>query len=331
MVKNPYTVLGISLSASDSEIRSAFRALAKKYHPDKNQNNPAAEEKFKEISRAFDILGDPDMRKKFDRGDINAEGKPADPFARQWGGKEGAQERARQQQRSTPFGARRSKVGANAGGPGVHSGPGASGQSAPFDELQDIFSDLFGGAKSNQPARGRDVRYLLDVDFLDALQGATKRVTMPDGRVLDLVIPAGLDEGHTLRLRGQGEPGEAGGAAGDVYVETRIVEHDVFIRDGADIHVDIPISLHEAVLGGKITVPTIDGDVAVSVPKAANTGTTLRLRGRGMKGETKAENGDQYVNLKIVLPDTIDTALTEFVANWKVGEDFNPRKKLTSK
>ncbi len=319
MVKNPYTVIGVSLSASDTEIRSAFRALAKKYHPDKNQDNPEAEEKFKEISRAFDILGDPEQRKKFDRGDIDAEGKPADPFARQWGGRDGAAERARQQQeRSTSFGSRRTKVNANNGGGGPSS--------APFDDLQDIFSDLFGGAKATGQARGRDVRYRLDVDFLDAVHGVTKRVTMPDGRVLDLEIPGGLEEGQTLRLRGQGEAGEGGGASGDVYVETRIVEHDVFERDGGDIHVEIPISLHEAVLGGKITVPTIAGDVAVNVPKGSNSGTTLRLRGRGLGVE--GDKGDQYVKLKIVLPENADRELIDFVTGWDAGAKFNPRKGL---
>ena len=340
LIKNPYTTLGVSLSASDSEIRSAFRSLAKQYHPDRNPDNAEAEEKFKEISRAFDVLGDPDRRRKFDRGEIDAEGKPADPFARQWGGREGAQARAKAyQERSTPFGSRRKTPrtgpaegagdpfanypGAGPSGPGGGMG-GGPGAGASFDDLGDIFADLFGGPRQETQARGRDVRYRLDVDFLDALRGATKRVTMPDERILDLTIPAGLEEGQTLRLKGQGEPGEGGGASGDVYVETHIQTHDIFERDGLDIHVEVAISLNEAVLGGKITVPTIDGDVAVSVPKGANTGTTLRLKGRGVTDPEQP--GDQYVKLKIVLPDGQDEKLRAFVEEWDAGRNFNPRK-----
>lgn len=316
MVKNPYIVLGVSLSATDGEIRSAFRNLAKQYHPDRNPDNPEAEEKFKEVSRAFDILGDSDRRKKYDRGEIDAEGKPADPFARQYGGREGAAERARAQQR-TPFGQNRSKGSARAGGP-------AGGAS--FDDLSDIFSDLFGNAKPRAQARGRDVRYRMDVDFLDAVHGATKRVTMPDGRVLDLNIPAGLEEEQTLRLRGQGEIGGQGGEAGDVYVETRIKPHGVFEREVNDIHAEVSISLREAVMGGKITVPTIAGDVAVNVPKGANSGTTLRLRGRGIAPAGDGTPGDQYVKLKIVLPEKLDSELEAFVERWEAGKAHNPRR-----
>ena len=305
------------MSASDSEIRSAFRALAKKYHPDRNPDNVEAEETFKEISRAFDVLGDPTRRRKYDRGEIDAEGKAADPFARQWGGREGAEARAREKQKAS-FGQGHKKTGGAGGGPGA----GAS-----FDDLSDIFSDLFGAApRQHTQARGRDLRYRLEVEFIDALNGATKKVTMPDGQALELNIPAGLEDGQTLRLKDQGEPGEGGGPPGDVYVETRIIEHEVFKRDGADIHVEAAISLYEAVLGGKITVPTIDGDVAVSVPKRANSGTTLRLRGRGMNDKKNSVKGDQYVKLKIMLPEKPDTELEEFVRNWKAGKKYTPRR-----
>jgi len=312
---NPYIILGVSLSASDGEIRTAFRTLAKQYHPDRNPDNPAAEEKFKEVSRAFDILGDSDRRRKYDRGEIDAEGKPADPFARQYGGREGAAERARQQR--TPFGQNRSKGTARPGGPGA----GAS-----FDDLSDIFSDLFGNPKPRAQARGRDMRYRMDVEFLDAVHGATKRVTMQDGRVLDLTIPPGLEDEQTLRLRGQGEPGDAGGEDGDVYVETRIKTHPVFSREGHDIHAEVSISLREAVMGGKITVPTIGGDVSVNVPKGANSGTTLRLKGRGVPSGEAQNAGDQYVKLRIVLPEKLDRALQEFVTNWEAGKAHNPRR-----
>ena len=308
MVKNPYIVLGVSLTATDTEIRNAFRTLAKQYHPDRNPDDAVSEEKFKEISRAFDILGDSERRRKYDNGEIDAEGKPADPFARQWGGREGAAARAKARS-SAAFGQARRRPG----------GPSAG---ASFDDLSDIFVDLFGGARPREAARGRDVRYRLEVDFLDAALGATKRVTMPDERILDLTIPIGLEDGQTLRLREEGEPGEAGGPPGDVYVETQILPHPVFSRDGQDIHIDVPISLREAVLGAKITVQTIEGEVAVTIPAGSNTGTTLRLRGRGLQGQ-----GDQYVKLKIMLPDEVDAELEKFARLWKAGAMHAPRKK----
>ena len=288
-------------TASDSDIRAAFRKLAKKYHPDRNPDDKKAEEKFKEVSAAFDVIGDPDRRKKFDRGEIDEEGR----------------------ERAHPFGQWSTRRG-SPGGPGA--GPaGGPGAGASFEDLSDIFSDLFGGRKPHgRPSRGRDVRYRLEVDFLDAATGAKKRVTMPDGRTLDLAIPAGLDDGQTLRLRGQGERGPAG--AGDVYVEIRVKPHRIFERQGDDIHIEAPISLKEAVLGGKITVPTIAGDVSVMVPKNASSGTVLRLRGRGVaKKGAKDVAGDQFVKLKIVLPEGGDKELEEFVKRWD-GADAPARK-----
>lgn len=313
MARNPYIVLGLAPTASDAEIRAAFRKLAKQHHPDRNPDDKKAEEKFKEVSAAFDVIGDPDRRKKFDRGEIDEEGRErAHPFG-QWssrGGPAGAGAGA-------GYGA-----GHGGGGHGPAWGPGAG---ASFEDLSDIFSDLFGARRQNaQNMRGRDMRYRLEVDFLDAAAGAKKRVTMPDGKTLDIAIPAGLEDGQTLRLRGQGERG-SGAHRGDVYVEVKVKPHAIFERKGADIHVEAPISLKEAVLGGKITVPTIDGQVSLTVPKNANSGTVLRLRGRGVpKGKT-GTNGDQFVKLKIVLPEGGDEELEEFVKNWK-GADQSARK-----
>ena len=297
-------MLGLAPTASDSEIRSAFRTLAKKYHPDRNPDDKKSEDKFKEISAAFDIVGDPDRRKKFDRGELDESGREkAHPFG-QWNSRGGP------------------GAGAGAGGYGPAGGPGAG---ASFEDLSDIFSDLFGARRGGvQAVRGRDVRYRMEVDFLEAAAGAKKRVTMPDGKTLDLAIPSGLDDGQTLRLRGQGERGP-GGQAGDVYVEVRVKPHSVFERKGNDIHVEAPISLKEAVLGGKITVPTITGDVSVSVPKNASSGTVLRLRGRGIAKGKSGAAGDQYVKLKIVLPAGGDKELEEFVKNWN-GADQSARK-----
>ena len=305
MARNPYIVLGLAPTASDSEIRAAFRKLAKKYHPDRNPDDKKAEEKFKEISAAFDVIGDPDRRKKFDRGEIDEEGREkAHPFG-QWS-------------------QRGAGAGAGMGGGYSQGGPGAG---ASFEDLSDIFSDLFGARRqqaAGAAARGRDVRYRLEVEFLDAASGAKKRVTMPDGKTLDIAIPPGLEDGQTLRLRGQGERG-ASGHAGDVYVEVKVKTHPIFERVGTDIHIEAPISLKEAVLGGKITVPTIAGDVSVTVPKNASSGTVLRLRGRGVAKGKNGAAGDQFIKLKIMLPEGGDKELEEFVKNWK-GADQSARK-----
>ncbi len=306
MARNPYAVLGLAPSASDSEIRAAFRKFAKKYHPDRNPGDKASEDKFKEVSAAFDIVGDSDRRKKFDRGEIDEEGR----------------------ERVSPFN-QYSGRGAPGGHPGARGPARGAGpdSGASFEDLSDIFSDLFGARRAAQrapqPQRGRDVRYRLDVDFIDAAIGAKKRVTMPDGRTLDIAIPAGLSDGQTLRLKGQGEKGAAG--PGDVYVEVKIKEHPTFERKGSDIYIEAPITLKQAVLGGKITVPTISGEVSVTAPKNSSSGAVLRLRGRGVARGKKATPGDQYVTLKIVLPEGGDKELEDFVKQWK-GADARVRE-----
>lgn len=314
MAKDPYSVLGVSRTSDDETIRAAFRKLAKKYHPDRNPGDRQAEERFKEISSAFDVLGDADSKRRYDRGEIDEQGRDKAPF------------------RKGP------------GGPGYGPGAGGAGAGgASFDDLSDIFTDLFGGGPRRggmgqgpgsasgmgsgmgggfSSARARDARYRLEVEFLEAVNGATKRVTMPDGRTLDIVIPVGLEDGQTLRLKGQSD---SGGLAGDVYVEVKVKPHPVFDRDGADIHAEVPVTLKEAVLGGKITVETIAGDVAVTVPKSSSSGAVLRLKGRGA-ADGKGGKGDHYVKLKIVLPEGGDHELEEFVRRWK-GADVSIRNK----
>ncbi len=320
LAKNPYTVLGVSPSASDADIRNAFRKLAKTYHPDRNPGDKRAEEKFKEISAAFDVVGDADRRRKFDRGEIDADGRER--------GFAGA---------GHPGGQYGRWPGSEQGGPGGMGG--GFGQQEEFSDLGDIFADLFGarsrpkgGARAGGRAggdgaglRGRDLRYRLEVDFLEAACGGKKRVTMPDGRALDLTIPPGFEDGQSLRLRGQGEQGLGGGPAGDVYVDVEVRPHDHFDRDGLDIHLEAPISLAEAVLGGKITVPTITGDVALTVPKSASSGAVLRLKGRGVK-TSEGRAGDQYVKLRIMLPEGGDAELEEFIRHWSNGDAQYPRK-----
>lgn len=323
MAKNPYTVLGVSPTADDDAVRAAFRKLAKKYHPDRNPGDKEAEERFKEASAAFDVVGDPETRKKFDRGEIDESGRSAGPFRNgQRGGFQG----------SYPGGGE---------GPWGRTASSSAG-GASFDDLSDIFSDIFGGRRSGGQGggqagasgggfqagpvpRGRDARYRLEIDFLEAVNGGAKRVTMPDGRVLDIIIPAGLEDGQTLRLKGQGEAsGYQGGLPGDVYVETTVRPHAEFERDGADIRSEVAISLKEAVLGGKITVRTISGDVALAVPKWTSSGAVLRLKGRGGPNG-KGGRGDHYVRLKIALPEGGDTALEDFVKTWP-AEDVRVRK-----
>jgi DnaJ-class molecular chaperone len=298
---DPYQILGISKTATADEIKKSYRKLAKKHHPDLNPGNEAAASRFKDISGAYDLLSDPEKRARFDRGEIDAAGQErADAsFYRSYaGGPQGARYRA-------------------GGG---------------FDP-SDIFADMFsragqsgagrGGDFREFKARGNDVSYSLSVDFIDAAKGAQKRLSFADGKTLDVNIPAGAESGMTLRLRGQGQPGMGGGPAGDALIEITVEPHPHFRREGNDVLVEVPVTLTEAVLGGKITVPTIDGPVNMTVPAGANTGTKLRLRGRGIAPRAGAA-GDQYITLRVMLPAEPDQALKDFVKDWP-GRDYDVR------
>jgi DnaJ-class molecular chaperone len=302
MADDPYTTLGVARDASADDIRSAYRKLAKQHHPDLNPGNKASEERFKSISAANELLSDPEKRGKFDRGEIDASG----------------QERPEQRSyRSYADGAQGDRYG--------RAGP----QQEPWqaEDLDDIFGDLFGArqAGGTAPRRGRDAHYTLTIGFLDAVNGAAKRLTLPDGKTLDVKVPVGVEEAQTLRLRGQGGAGRNGGPAGDALIEIHIEDHSFFRRVGQDIRLDLPVTVTEAVLGGPVMVPTPGGRLKVTIPAHSDSGRELRLRGRGVPAHGGQAAGDQYVTLRVVIGPT-DEKLETFLRDWK--QDFDPRSSM---
>ena len=301
---DPYDVLGVPRDAKQDDIRKAYRRLAKQNHPDLHPGNQEAEERFKNISAAYNILGDEEKRKRFDQGEIDESGteRPEQPFYRQ---------RAE-------------------GSPDFKyytwSGDGSD------EEVGDIFADLFRGARSARgqdggfPIPGGDIAYTLTVDFLDAANGGKRTVTMPDGQQLAITIPAGLGDGQTLRLRGKGQPGLNGGDPGDALVTINVRDHPVFQRDGDTIRSALDITLNEALSGGKIRVQTISGAVNVTVPENANTGDTLRLRGKGVMNRSTGKRGDHLIELHLKLPEQPDEELRKLIADWEAKHPYNPRE-----
>jgi DnaJ-class molecular chaperone len=308
---DPYTALGVPRTASDDDIRKAFRKLAKKHHPDLNPGDKAAEAKFKEISQANDILSDAEKRRRFDAGEIDGTGQEMPPrgFYRDQAGAGG-------------FGGKYERAGAHES----------------FVDMGGIFSEMFGerrgfGGGGGAGGAGFDmggmpVTYSLRVPFLVAARGGKQRVTLPDGKTLDIDVPEGTTDGQTLRLKGQGMPGTQGRPAGDAYVEIHVDPHAFFQPRDNDIHVDLPVTVTEAALGGKVKVPTIGGPVMLNVPAGSNTGTSLRLKGRGLLDRKSGQHGDQYVKLKVVLPDQPDDKLKQFLEGWEAGRAYDPRKEM---
>jgi len=307
MADDPYSVLGVAKTASGADITKAYRKLAKKLHPDLNPGDKAAEEKFKQITAAYEIVGDEEKRGRYDRGEIDAGGqeRPQQRYYREYaGGDEGARYRS----------------------------------TAGYEDIgafSDLFGDLFGergGARGGGaggrrfPMRGQDAQYRLDVDFLDAVNGTKTRITLPDGGTLDVTIPPGVTDGQVLRLKGKGNPGMGEGGAGDALIEITVRPHAVFKREGDDILVEVPITLDEAVLGGKVEVATVTGRVFATVPPGSNTGQTLRLKGRGVK--RGAASGDQLVRLSVVMPERLDDDLKAFAEKWRESHRYDPRRKL---
>jgi DnaJ-class molecular chaperone len=303
---DPYKVLGVNRSASDEEIKRAYRKLAKKLHPDLNPGDKKVEAQFKETTAAYDFLSDPDKRRKYDRGEIDESGQP----------------RGFRYSNNRPGGGTQQRRTTRGFGFGVED-------DADFSE--DLFADFFGFGKDPRDSmklKGADVSYQVRVPFLEAVLGTKQRLQLADGKNLEVQLPPGTDTGQTLRLKGQGLPGRGGAPAGDAFVEVTVEPHPIFSRDGNDILVELPITLYEAVLGATLNVPTIDGKVSLKVPAGSNSGTQLRLRGKGVQAGKSGARGDQYVRLVVMLPKEVDSALKAEIEKSARTHPYKVRGKL---
>lgn len=332
-MRDPYEVLGVSKGASEAEVKSAFRRLAKKLHPDANKHDPKAASRFAELNAAYEIVGDQEKRKAFDSGEIDAEGKP------RFQGFEG--------------------FGAQPGGGGFHPG-GAHFESFSFGPdgfqrsggggaggfrgsgFEDILRGMFGGAARGggggfgaahfepedfaSPQTGQDLHAALTITLPEAAKGAKKRVHLPTGKDIEVKIPAGILSGRQIRLKGQGWP-SATGKAGDALITVNVAPHPLFTLDGSDLRIDLPITLYEAVLGGKVRVPTLDGAVELAIPTGTNSGRTFRLKGKGLKA--KNGNGDLLATVRIVLPKGTDEEFKELMKKWRDHKPYYPRSDLS--
>ncbi len=325
-MRDPYQVLGVGKGASQADVKKAFRKLAKQHHPDQNPKDPKAKEKFAELNAAYEIVGDDKKRAQFDRGEIDAEGKPRHP------GFEG-------------FGAGAGPGGFGPGG--FRRGGGPGGEHFDFNfgggghgfEAADIFADLFSGGRGGgrpgfgggaRQARepGADVALEAAIPLETAIHGGKARVLTPNGRTLEVNVPAGIEEGKQIRLRGQGQPSPSGGPAGDALVTVRFEKHGLFRIDGRDLRLDLPIALYEAVLGAKVEAPTLSGKVELNLPPHSNSGRTLRLRGKGLPAANGKPAGDLLVTLRIVLPEGANVELEELARKMRADKPYNPRSEL---
>jgi DnaJ-class molecular chaperone len=318
-MRDPYDVLGVQRTADAAAIKSAFRKLAKKHHPDANTSDPKAAQRFAELNSAYEILGEPAKRKAFDRGEIGADGK----------------------QRFQGFEGFRAQPGGGFGGADFESmfpgGFARGGRAGGFGGFEDLLKGMFGGAAGRRggfetrvaademsAANGRDVTVPVTISLNEAAQGATRRVRLPNGKEVDVKIPAGLADGQQIRLKGQGLPG--GGSVGDALIAVTIAPHRLFTREGANLRLELPVTLYEAVLGAKVRVPTLDGAVELAIPPGSSSGRTFRLKGKGMPG--KGAPGDLHVVVRIALPEGGDDALSELMRKWRDGKPYDPRKDL---
>jgi DnaJ-class molecular chaperone len=307
-MRDPYDVLGVAKTASAAEIKSAFRKLAKSYHPDQSKE-PKAKERFAEVGSAYEILGDDTKRKAFDRGEIDAEGKPRAPQFEGFGQHAGAAGRGDFRNFGFDFGA-----------------GGASTENGSIDP--DILAELFGAGRTRartQPAKGEDIGVSVAVPLATIAQGGSMRVALPTGKTLDAAVPAGIEEGKSIRLRGQGHPGRRGGSPGDVIVTIRYAAHPLFKVEGRDLRLDLPVTLYEAILGARVRAPTLSGEVEVSIAPGANGGRVLRLRGKGLPGGAEQATGDLLATLRIVLPNELDAELTALMQKMRDQKPYQPR------
>lgn len=309
MVHDPYDALGLTKSASAEDIKKAYRKLVRTSHPDLNPDDAGAEARFKAISAAYELLKDPETRARYDAGEIDGLG---------------AERPQRQYYRDF----------ADAPGNAYQTSEGFGSGADPADIFAEILRNRARQAGGDRfetrgfAASGSDLRYTLDVPFLDAVRGAETRITLPDGQILAVKIPRGTEDGQTLRLRGKGASGFGGGPTGDALITVIVHAHPVFSRDGDDILLTLPITVDEAILGGKVTTPTIDGPVGLTVPPNTSSGRVLRLRGRGVMRTGQKAKGDQRVELKIVVPSNADADLREFLTDWRKTHKFDPRQDL---
>lgn len=305
MSNDPYAALGLSKTATDAEIKKAYRKIARDSHPDLNPGDSKSEAKFKAASSAYDFLKDPEQRRRFDAGEIDASGAEKQPerkFYRDY---------------------------AEQPGHGYQSSHGFED----FGDTSDIFADILRQRQSQSAhgrfdARGADARFMLEVSFMEAVKGGKKRITLPSGDNLEVTISVGTSDGQTIRLRGKGAEGYGKGPRGDAYVTITVLPHKMFTREGDDIFVILPITVDEAVLGGKVATPTIGGSVNLTIPKGASSGQTLRLKGRGVKRAGKPA-GDQRVELRIVMPPEVDAELAEFMEGWRKDHAYDPREGMS--
>jgi DnaJ-class molecular chaperone len=308
MPDDPYKALGLTKSATADEIKKAYRKLVRTSHPDLHPDDPQAEARFKAIGAAHELLKDPETRARFDAGEIDSSGaeRPKRQYYRDFAG---ASDNAYQ-----------NRAYQNRGGFDQQADPA------------DIFADILrnrargGGGGGFSSAPGPDARYSLNIPFLEAVLGGETRITLPDGSNLAVKIPKGTEDGQTLRLRGKGQPGFGGGAAGDALITVHVQPHAVFRREGDDILITLPITIDEAILGGKVTTPTIDGPVGLTIPRGVSSGHILRLRGRGVA--RAATKGDQRVELRIVAPPEVDDSLSDFLTEWRKTHGHDPRADL---
>jgi DnaJ-class molecular chaperone len=329
-MRDPYEVLGVSKGANEADVKSAYRRLAKKLHPDANKHDPKAASRFAELNAAYEIVGDSDKRKAFDRGEIDAEGKPRfqgfEGFgARPGGGAHGPGGAHFESFSFGPDGFRRS------GGGGAGAGGGAGFE----DLLRGMFGGRAGGGRGHgtqfeaedfgAPAGGQDLHASLTVTLGDAAKGTKTRVHLPTGKDVEVKIPAGIASGQQIRLKGQGWP-SASGRAGDALITINVAPHPLFKPEGADLRLELPITLYEAVLGGKVRVPTLDGAVELAIPAGTNSGRTFRLKGKGLKAKSGA--GDLLATVRVVLPEHIDDEFKELMKKWRDTKPYDPREGL---